>query len=138
MDWRYMMKITLEKEIYIDCRLCVNAIKDKNGQVIGCRNGLDKKCNYEERQVDIMCDLMDCKDCRHLCKNEINDYEVEKLWEEFEDVLFIEDEDSDDSCSLVLSDDWQGWNRGTNRDTIWHWFDEHHSKGIHWLLYGTE
>ena len=25
-----------------------------------------------------MCDLMDCKDCRHLCKNEINDYEVEK------------------------------------------------------------
>lgn len=43
------MKITLEKEIYIDCRLCVNAIKDKNGQVIGCRNGLDKKCNYEER-----------------------------------------------------------------------------------------
>ena len=38
----------------------------------------------------IMCDLMDCKDCRHLCKNEINDYEVEKLWEKFEDVLFIE------------------------------------------------
>lgn len=33
-----------------------------------------------------MCDLMDCKDCRHLCKNEINDYEVEKLWEDFETV----------------------------------------------------
>lgn len=85
-----------------------------------------------------MCDLMDCKDCRHLCKNEINDYEVEKLWEEFEDVLFIEDDNSDDSCSLVLSDDWQGWYKGTNRDTIWNWFDKHHSKGIHWLLYGTE
>ena len=85
-----------------------------------------------------MCDLMDCKDCKYLCKNEINDYEVEKLWEEFEDVLFIEDENSDDSCNLVLSDDWQGWYKGTNRDTIWHWFDEHHSKGIHWLLYGTE
>ena len=91
-----------------------------------------------ERMVDIMCDLMDCKDCRHLCKNEINDYEVEKLWEEFEDVLFIEDEDSDDSCSLVLSDNWQGWSKGTTRDTIWHWFDEHYSKGIHWLLYGIE
>ena len=56
---------------------------------------------YMERMVDNMCDLMDCKDCRHLCKNEINDYEVEKLWEEFEDVLFIENEDSDDSCSLL-------------------------------------
>ena len=52
-----------------------------------------------------MCDLMDSKDCRHLCKNRINDYEVEKLWKDFEDVLFIEDENSDDSCSLVLSDD---------------------------------
>lgn len=85
-----------------------------------------------------MCNLMACKDCRHLCKNEINDNNAEKLWEEFEDVLFIEDEDSDDSCSMVLSDDWQGWSKGTTRDTIWRWFDEHHSKGIHWLLYGTE
>lgn len=85
-----------------------------------------------------MCDLMGYKDCRHLCKNGINDNEVEKLWDEFEDVLFVEDGNSDDSCRLVLSDDWQGWCKGTNRDTIWHWFDEHHSKGIHWLLYGTE
>ena len=46
-----------------------------------------------ERMVDDMRELMDCKDCRHLCKNEINDYDVEKLWEEFEDVLFIEDGD---------------------------------------------
>ena len=85
-----------------------------------------------------MCDLMDCKNCRHLCKVDITDYEVEKLWNEFEDVLFIENENSGDSCNLVLSDNWQGWNNGTTRDTIWHWFDEHHSKGIHWLLYGTE
>ena len=81
-----------------------------------------------------MCDLLDCKDCRRLCKNEIDDTKVEKLWEEFEDVLFVEDKDSDDSCYLVLSDDWQGWLKGTNRDTIWYWFDEHHSKGIGWLL----
>ena len=32
-----------------------------------------------KRMVDNMCDLMDCKDCRHLCKNKINDYEAEKL-----------------------------------------------------------
>ena len=34
-----------------------------------------------------MCDLMDCKNCRHLCKVDVTDYEVEKLWNEFEDVL---------------------------------------------------
>ena len=92
-----------------------------------------------------MCDLMDCKDCRHLCKNEINDYEVEKLWEEFEDVLFIEakdfyedNEDYEDDISLVLASDWQGWEAGTSRETIWYWFNKNHSKGLSWLLYGIE
>ena len=70
--------------------------------------------------------------------SEFNDSDIEKLWEEFEDVLFIENKDSDDSCSLVLSNDWKKWNKGTNRDTIWHWFDKHHSKGIRWLLYRIE
>lgn len=40
--------------------------------------------SMRETEETIMCDFMDCKDCRHLCKNEINDYEVEKLWEKFE------------------------------------------------------
>lgn len=69
---------------------------------------------------------------------ELSDNEVEELWEEFEDVLFVEDEDSDDSCKLVLSDEWQGWSKGTNRDAIWEWFDKHHSNGIYWLLYERE
>lgn len=87
-----------------------------------------------ERKVDCMCDLLDCKDCRFGCKEDVNDVEVEKLWDEFEDVLFVEEENG----TLVLASDWQGWWKGTDRETIWHWFDEHHSKGIHWLLYGTE
>lgn len=88
-----------------------------------------------------MCDLMDCKDCRHLCKNEINDREVEKLWEEFEDVLFIEardfysaEDEYKNNITLVLASDWQGWKAGTSREDIWYWFDEHHSKGVGWLL----
>ena len=24
---------------------------------------------------------------------------------------------------------------GTDRETIWHWFDDRHSKGVHYLLY---
>lgn len=43
-----------------------------------------------ERKVDCMCDLLDCKDCRFGCKEDVNDVEVEKLWDEFEDVLFVE------------------------------------------------
>lgn len=60
----------------------------------------------------------------------------EKMWEEFEDVLFIEDEESDDSCNLVLASDWHYFSAGTTRDEIWRWFDQKHSKGLHWLMYG--
>ena len=28
------------------------------------------------------------------------------------------------------------WAPGTNREDIWHWFDERYSKGIVYLLYG--
>lgn len=81
-----------------------------------------------------MCDLLDCKDCRFGCKEDVNDVEVEKLWDEFEDVLFVEEENG----TLVLASDWQGWWKGTDRETIWKWFDKHHSKGINWLLNGIE
>lgn len=32
--------------------------------------------------------------------------------------------------------DWRGWKAGTFREDIWHWFDERHSKGVAYLLYG--
>lgn len=82
-----------------------------------------------------MCDLIECRECKHKCKNSITDIEVEKLWEELEDVLFIEDSNSGDSCELVLASDWQGWNKETTRDEIWRWFNQHYSKGLDGLLY---
>lgn len=30
-----------------------------------------------------------------------------------------------------------GWGPGVGREEIWHWFDERHSKGVVYLLYGT-
>ena len=59
-----------------------------------------------------------------------NDKEIEKLWQKLEDVPFIEDETSGDSCGLILDCDWFLWKKGTTRDTIWNWFDEHYSKGL--------
>lgn len=68
----------------------------------------------------------------------LTDAEIEELWEEFEDVLFVEDEESGDSCDLVLASDWKEWNKGTTRDEIWRWINNHHSKGISFLLYGEK
>lgn len=60
----------------------------------------------------------------------LSDYLVEKLWEEFEDVLFVEDTNK----SLLLSSNWFIFEAGTLRDEIWHWFNENHSKKLSWLM----
>lgn len=60
----------------------------------------------------------------------LSDYLIEQLWEKFEDVLFIEDTNK----SLLLSSDWFIFESGTSREEIWHWLDEHHSKGFGWLM----
>lgn len=58
--------------------------------------------------------------------NNMTDAEIEKLWDELEDVPIDEDE--------CLDVDWHSWSKGTHREEIWHWFDEHHSKGVGWLM----
>ena len=67
---------------------------------------------------------------------------IERLWKDLEDVVFNEDPDG---C-LVLESDYQLMigNRevamfpaGTDREEIWHWFDERHPKGVVYLLRGT-
>ena len=58
------------------------------------------------------------------------DREIEKLWEELADVPIDENE--------CLDVDWRDWSKGTHREELWHWFDEHHSKGVVWLMYEYE
>lgn len=60
----------------------------------------------------------------------LTDKEVEALWEQLEDVPVYENE----KAELCLDVDWQSWPKGTDVDTIWHWFDQHHSKGVGWLM----
>ena len=65
----------------------------------------------------------------------LTDKDIEQKWIELEDVLFDEDEDG----SLFLASDWWIFEKGTYREEgIWRWFDDHHSKGVGWLLYEFE
>lgn len=56
------------------------------------------------------------------------DAELEELWASIEDVAY----DPETECILepVL-----GFEAGTHREDVWHWFDERHSKGVAYLLY---
>lgn len=61
----------------------------------------------------------------------VRDAEIERMWDEFANIAFDEDEDG----RLVLSEPWLCFPAGTEREEIWHWFDQRHSKGVYWLLY---
>ena len=77
-----------------------------------------------------MCDLFDCHDCRYDCKFNATDREIEKLWEELEDVPVYENK----NLELCIDKDFKGWYKGTDLITIWHWFDKKHSNGVGWLM----
>lgn len=59
------------------------------------------------------------------------DAKLERLWAEFADVPM-------DPETEEMEEPFLHFPAGTNREEIWHWFDERHSKGIVYLLYGTE
>lgn len=59
---------------------------------------------------------------------ELDDAKLEFLWEEFGDVLV-----DDDECIL---DDFLGFECGTHREAVWHWFDERYSGGVAKLMFG--
>lgn len=59
-----------------------------------------------------------------------NDEYLEQKWAELEDVAVDENERGE----LLLANDWWLFEKGTDREDIWKFFDEHHSKGVGWLM----
>ena len=65
----------------------------------------------------------------------LTDAVMEDKWRELEDVPMDEDEGSG---NLILSADWWVFCKGTDRNTIWEFFNKNHSKGVRWLMYNLE
>ena len=59
---------------------------------------------------------------------------LEKKWKELTDIPFKENEE----LELILEHKWWLFKAGTDRETIWQFFDKNHSKGVAWLLYEYE
>lgn len=53
---------------------------------------------------------------------------LENLWDQFADIPMDPDTEK-------IEEPFLGFPAGTDREDIWHWFDERHSKGIAYLLY---
>lgn len=59
--------------------------------------------------------------------NESEDSDVEELWDNLTDIPFNPETEELDEPYYI-------WPKGTNKEDIWSWFDEHHSKGVAYLL----
>ena len=57
----------------------------------------------------------------------LNDEILEFLWDQFGDEPI-----DDDECIL---NDFVGFECGTHREEVWHWFDNHYSKGVVFLMF---
>jgi hypothetical protein len=55
------------------------------------------------------------------------DTQLEKLWKQFGDVPMNPDTEK-------MEEPFMDFPAGTDREEIWHWFDERHSKGVAYLL----
>lgn len=55
------------------------------------------------------------------------DVVVEELWDNLADVPI-------DPETEELDEPYYIWPKGTDKEDIWHWVDEHHSKGVAYLL----
>lgn len=102
---------TIGRSIY-DCRREVVCNENHHEEVF---NGCGFCCS-DEYLMDIDKDY----DC-------LNDAQIESIWDVFGDVSLDEDE--------CLENEWFGFPKGTDKIDIWRWFDEHHSKGVYYLLY---
>lgn len=59
------------------------------------------------------------------------DAELELLWQKFADVPINPDTEK-------IEEEFIGFPAGTDREDIWHWFDERHSRGVIYLILGGQ
>ena len=59
---------------------------------------------------------------------EYTDEQLETFWDQFADIPM-------DPETERMEEDFLCFPMRTHREVIWHWFDERHSKGVHYLLY---
>ena len=71
-----------------------------------------------------------CYECFGIRYSVLSDETIEELWKELGYIPFDENVNGE----LVLNEDWFIFDKGTEREEIWHWFDEYHSKGVGWLM----
>lgn len=115
---------------------------ERNEELLAQKNNVEFIYNFLKRQNDTgwidLEELKTLQDKKYVLPGDTPrdlqrrlDELLEKLWIELEDIPFKEIEGVE-----YLDDNYIDFEVGeTTKEDIWHWFDDRHSKGIHYLLY---
>ena len=97
----------------------------------------DGNCFYHEDRTDaVIC--LDCEDLDSFYRDDFEamlteesleerDNHLESLWLELTDIPM-------NPQTETLEGQFYIFNEGTHKENIWQWFDQHHSKGVAYLL----
>jgi hypothetical protein len=81
----------------------------------------------EESFAEGRCAKIFTPDCKEKKNYTSRDSLIEDLWKTLSDVPMNPDTEN-------MEEEWFIFPKGTNRETIWYWFDENHSKGVGWIM----
>ncbi len=115
-------------------------------------------CPHCNTEISVLCDtasqgyLTRCPSCDRrllLCSECVNhgecDYDqesdlcrrvVEAMWKELSDIPLEVPDSGDEFFAEAFTLQGISFPAGITRTELWHWFDEHHPKGVAYLLYG--
>lgn len=136
LDDTIIYTVFFDADIEMDIKLCgadedvpwTEAVLFQNGCEVGCTDVHDAYLGewcieFDNDEYVVFVDVESTDIPRR-------DREIEQLWDALEDVPVYEDVDG----RLCLDVDWHLWHKGTNVEETWRWFDEHHSRGVGWLM----
>lgn len=100
-----------------------------------------KACSEVVKEIAIVFEKYECSDLSFNVTMEnavdkvigelvLDDNKLELLWKQFGNILIDENES--------ILEDFMGFKRGTHREDVWNWFDECHTKGVAYLMFGEK
>lgn len=88
------------------------------------RNYITDDCTWAGI-IELACELLGVSE-ESLESTLSKDNKIEEMWNAFGDVPLDENE--------CLEASWNDFPKGTHKEEIWYWFDEHHTQGVGWLM----
>lgn len=89
--------------------------------------------DYGKNIDEALIEMINCEFCYDSfnisMEKKLKDKDIEKMWYELEDITSLENNEGE----YILNSNWFLFDKGTEINEIWEWFNNNHSKGLKYL-----